>query len=70
MVLANKGPLALAYQDLAILSDMAEPSEERGSPRDWPALRFSACVGGSMPTINIGRRDLAGARIGSGLRQC
>ncbi|MDZ4717308.1 MAG: homoserine dehydrogenase [Roseiflexaceae bacterium] len=63
VVLANKGPLALAYQDLAILSDMAEPSDERGSSSDWPALRFSACVGGSMPTINIGRRDLAGARI-------
>jgi homoserine dehydrogenase len=63
VVLANKGPLALAYQDLAILSDMAEPSDERGNPTDWPALRFSAGVGGSLPTINIGRRDLAGARI-------
>jgi homoserine dehydrogenase len=63
VVLANKAPLALAYQDLAALSDMAERSEERGSPGDWPALRFSACVGGAMPTINIGRRDLAGAQI-------
>jgi homoserine dehydrogenase len=62
-VLANKGPLALAYAELAGLSDMAEPSEERGSQKDWPALRFSACVGGAMPTINIGRRDMAGARI-------
>ncbi|HWQ15605.1 MAG TPA: homoserine dehydrogenase [Roseiflexaceae bacterium] len=62
-VLANKGPLALAYSDLAGLSDMGPEGGERGSPKDWPALRFSACVGGSLPTINIGRRDLAGARI-------
>ncbi|MFO7168754.1 MAG: homoserine dehydrogenase [Chloroflexota bacterium] len=62
-VLANKGPLALAYTELAELSDMGEPSEERGDPKDWPALRFSACVGGYLPTVNIGRRDLAGARI-------
>ncbi len=54
-VLANKGPLALAYQELAVLSDLTEPSR--------PALRFSACVGGALPTINLGRRDLAGARI-------
>ncbi len=63
VVLANKGPLALAYQELAALSDMGPASEERGDPRDWPALRFSACVGGALPTVNIGRRDLAGARI-------
>jgi homoserine dehydrogenase len=62
-VLANKGPLALAYGELAALSDMGERSDERGNPKDWPALRFSACVGGALPTINIGRRDLAGARI-------
>ncbi len=62
-ILANKGPLALAYQELAALSDLGELSEERGNPHDWPALRFSACVGGALPTINIGRRDLAGARI-------
>ena len=54
-VLANKGPLALAYQELAGLSDLAAPGR--------PALRFSACVGGALPTINLGRRDLAGARI-------
>ena len=62
VVLANKGPLALAYQQLAELSDMGD-GEDRGNARDWPALRFSACVGGSLPTINIGRRDLAGARV-------
>ncbi len=63
VVLANKGPLALAYQELAELSDLGPVGDERGSSRDWPALRFSACVGGAMPTINIGWRDTAGCRI-------
>jgi homoserine dehydrogenase len=54
VVLANKGPLALAYQELAGLSDLGAGTTP---------LRFSACVGGAMPTINLGRRDLAGARI-------
>jgi homoserine dehydrogenase len=72
VVLANKGPIALAYQELAAMSDL------HSSPR-WgePALslskgvgggvrsklKFSACVGGALPTINVGLRDLAGARI-------
>jgi len=55
VVLANKGPLALAYAELAALSDLENPGA--------PALRFSACVGGAMPTINLGRRVLAGARV-------
>jgi homoserine dehydrogenase len=55
VVLANKGPLALAYAELASLSDLEDSAR--------PALRFSACVGGAMPTINLGVRDLAGARI-------
>lgn len=55
VVLANKGPLALAYRELAAASDL----ERAGAP----ALRFSACVGGALPTIALGRRDLAGARI-------
>jgi len=50
-VLANKGPLALAFQELAAAA------QGRGQ------LRFSGCVGGALPTINIGVRDLAGARI-------
>lgn len=58
-VLANKGPLVLAYADLAEISDLAV----QPVPTRCPALRFSACVGGAMPTINIGWRDLAGARI-------
>lgn len=52
VVLANKGPLALAYREL---HDLA-----RAHGGD---LRYSACVGGALPTINIGVRDLAGARI-------
>jgi homoserine dehydrogenase len=55
-ILANKGPLALAYPELSVLSDMA------GDPTK-PKLRFSACVGGALPTINLGRRDLAGTVI-------
>jgi homoserine dehydrogenase len=55
VVLANKGPLALAYAELAALSDLGDSAR--------PALRFSACVGGALPTINLGVRDLAGARI-------
>jgi homoserine dehydrogenase len=55
VVLANKGPLALSYAELAALSDLGDSAR--------PALRFSACVGGAMPTINLGVRDLAGARI-------
>lgn len=53
VVSANKGPLVLAYDELAGLA------ERPGGP----GLRFSACVGGYLPTVNIGRRELAGARI-------
>lgn len=63
VVIANKGPMALAYTELAALSDIGPAGEERGDPKDWPALRFSACVGGFLPTINLGWRDLRGARI-------
>lgn len=55
-VLASKGPLVLAYQELAALSDL-------GGNSNAPALRFSGAVGGALPTINLGRRDLAGAII-------
>jgi homoserine dehydrogenase len=55
-VLANKGPLALAYGEVTALSDLS-------GDRAKPALRFSGCVGGALPTINIGVRDLAGARV-------
>jgi homoserine dehydrogenase len=62
-VLANKGPLALAYAELAALSDLGPRTPDRGNPKDWPALRFSACVGGALPSVNIGVRDLAMASI-------
>lgn len=51
-VLASKGPLVLAYAELAALA--ADP---RG-----PQLRFSGAVGGALPTIAMGRH-LAGAQI-------
>lgn len=57
VVIANKGPLALAYQQLAALSDLTPGAADR------PALRFSAAVGGALPTINLGRRDLACANV-------
>lgn len=75
-VLANKGPLVLAYAELAGMSDLAgdkktgrQGEKETGRGDDdapvsfSPCLRFSACVGGAMPSVNIGWRDLAGARI-------
>lgn len=54
VITANKGPLALAYQELAKLSDL------KGS---GPPLRFSGCVGGATPSINVGVRDHAGGHI-------
>lgn len=57
-ILANKAPLALAYPAVSALSDM-------GGDYTKPKLRFSACVGGALPTINLGRRDLAGTVISS-----
>lgn len=54
-VLGSKGPLVLAYGQLAALSDL--------KTRGRPALRFSGAVGGALPTINVGWRDLAGSRV-------
>ncbi len=51
VVIANKGPVALAFQELTALSN------------NGPRLRYSACVGGYMPTVNVGQRDLRGANI-------
>ncbi|MBU6334225.1 MAG: homoserine dehydrogenase [Chloroflexi bacterium] len=56
-VLANKAPLALAFAELARLGSI-DARRDGG-----PLLRFSACVGGALPTINLGIRDLAGATI-------
>ncbi|MDZ7703016.1 MAG: hypothetical protein U5L04_00850 [Trueperaceae bacterium] len=55
-VLASKGPLVLAYPELAALSDLSGDD-------DAPALRFSGAVGGATPSVNVGRRDLVLADI-------
>jgi len=55
VVMASKGPLVLAFEELAALSDWRDPRK--------PALRFSGAVGGALPSVNLGRRDLAGAKI-------
>jgi homoserine dehydrogenase len=68
-VLANKGPLALAYAELAALSDMGEVSEERGDPRDWPALRFSACVAAHYQPSPLDDA-ISPVRASCGSRQC
>jgi homoserine dehydrogenase len=52
VVTANKGPLVLAYQELMELA--------RSS---GVGIRFSATVGGGLPAVNVGQRDLAGASI-------
>jgi homoserine dehydrogenase len=56
VVLASKGPLVRGYAELAGMSDLAGPP---GAPR----LRFSGAVGGALPSVNIGRRDLVGGEI-------
>ncbi|MGC8872997.1 MAG: homoserine dehydrogenase [Chloroflexia bacterium] len=52
VVTANKAPLALAF-----------PHLERIASASGARLRFSATVGGGLPAVNLGRRDLAGAEI-------
>jgi homoserine dehydrogenase len=52
VVTANKGPLVLAYQELAALA------RENGV-----RLLHSAAVTGGLPTLNIGTRDLGAATI-------
>jgi homoserine dehydrogenase len=66
-VLANKGPLALAYAELAAMSDLGfgwgRDFEPNLQPINRPKLRFSATVAGALPSINLGWRDLAGCGI-------
>jgi homoserine dehydrogenase len=50
-VLASKAPLVHGFDELAALSDLTDPGK--------PALRFSGAVCGALPTVNVGRRDLA-----------
>jgi len=57
-VLASKGSLVVAFAELAALSDLAEGTGPRR-----PCLRFSGAVGGALPSINVGWRDLAGGTI-------
>jgi len=52
VVTVNKGPLVLAYSRLTKLA--AESGVK---------LAFSGAVAGGLPTVNIGRRDLAGSDI-------
>jgi homoserine dehydrogenase len=52
VVTSNKGPLVLAYSRLVKLA------AEKGV-----RLAFSGAVAGGLPTVNIGRRDLAGSEI-------
>ena len=52
VVTANKGPLVLAYQELMELARS-----------NGVGIKFSATVGGGLPAVNIGQRDLAGATI-------
>lgn len=52
VVTANKGPLVLAYQELAALAQ-----------KNGVKLLHSAAVTGGLPTLNIGTRDLGAATI-------
>jgi homoserine dehydrogenase len=52
VVTPNKGPLALAYQEL---HDLAA--------RCGAQLRFDGTVAGGLPAVNLGQRDLRGAAI-------
>lgn len=52
MVTVNKGPLVLAYPRLTKLA-----------AEEGVKLAFSGAVAGGLPTVNIGRRDLAGSEV-------
>ncbi|MHB0858901.1 MAG: homoserine dehydrogenase [Anaerolineae bacterium] len=52
VVMANKGPLVLAYDELT--------AQARAGDR---RLLFSGTVAGGLPTVNIGVRDLAGSGV-------
>ena len=55
LVLANKAPLVLAYQEL-IWEAAREPVSR---------IEFSATVCGGLPVVNVGRRDLGCGRLDS-----
>jgi homoserine dehydrogenase len=52
VVTASKGPLVLAYGEL-----------EAAARQAGVRLAFSAAVAGGLPTVNLGRRDLAGSTV-------
>ncbi|MHB1294958.1 MAG: homoserine dehydrogenase [Anaerolineae bacterium] len=52
VVMANKGPLVLAYDELT--------AQARTAGRQ---ILFSGTVAGGLPTVNIGVRDLAGSGV-------
>lgn len=52
VVTANKGPLVLAYQELAALAK-----------QNGVKLLHSAAVAGGLPVVNLGRRDLGASDI-------
>ncbi len=52
VAMASKGPLVLGYAELTTLAAQA-----------GVRLAFSAAVAGGLPTVNLGRRDLAGAQV-------
>jgi homoserine dehydrogenase len=63
VVLSNKSPLAIAFGDLLEHAELGLRREPRGKHLSLPSIRFSACVGGALPTVNILDRDLAGSQI-------
>lgn len=52
VVTANKGPLVLAYSELMALARI-----------QGRRVLFSATVGGGLPSVNVGRRDLTACTI-------
>lgn len=53
VILANKAPLVLAYEELTQNAAL--------EPKSW--IEFSATVCGGLPVVNVGRRDLCCGRI-------
>lgn len=58
-VLSDKGPLVVAFDELASLANLPGLAHREG----LPLLRFDACVGGALPTLAVALRDLVGMRI-------
>ncbi len=64
VVLANKGPLVVAYRELMEMTAPIPPGGGRAKAgRGSQRLRFSATVCGALPVLNMGRRDLVACEI-------